>query len=147
MAHKTTHRDLVTNVILLYLMGSTDLLSESSGNLVIPFSQIFNSLRPRQNGRRFPDDIFKWIFLNENVWISITISLKFVSRGLIKNNLWLVQIMTWCRSGGKPSSEPMMVSLLTRICVTRPQWVNEIQSINQTNSNDHMFFILPALLD
>ena len=27
----------------------------------------FNTLRPRQNGRHFPDDIFKWIFLNENV--------------------------------------------------------------------------------
>ena len=26
-----------------------------------------NTLRPRQNGRHFADDIFKWIFLNENV--------------------------------------------------------------------------------
>ena len=26
-----------------------------------------NTLRPRQNGRHFPDDIFKRIFLNENV--------------------------------------------------------------------------------
>ena len=26
-----------------------------------------NSLRPRQNGRNFPDDIFKCIFMNENV--------------------------------------------------------------------------------
>ena len=31
--------------------------------------------------------------------------------------------MAWCRSGDKPLSEPMMVSLLTHICVTRPQWV------------------------
>ena len=30
------------------------------------------------NGRHFADDIFKWIFLNENVWIPIKISLKFV---------------------------------------------------------------------
>ena len=44
-----------------------------------------NTLRPRQNGRNFPDDIFKWIFLNENVWISINISLKFVPRGPINN--------------------------------------------------------------
>ena len=29
----------------------------------------FNTLRPRHYGRRFPDDIFKRIFLNENVWI------------------------------------------------------------------------------
>ena len=27
----------------------------------------FNTLRPRQDGRHFPDDTFKWIFLNENV--------------------------------------------------------------------------------
>ena len=27
----------------------------------------FNTLRPRQNGRRFADDMFKRIFLNENV--------------------------------------------------------------------------------
>ena len=30
-----------------------------------------NTLRPRQNGRHLPDDIFKYIFLNEIVWISI----------------------------------------------------------------------------
>ena len=35
-----------------------------------------------------------------------------------------VQIMVWRRPGDKPLSEPMMVSLLTHICVTRPQWVN-----------------------
>ena len=34
-----------------------------------------NTLRPRQNGRHFPDDIFKWIFVNKNVWISLTFSL------------------------------------------------------------------------
>ena len=28
-----------------------------------------NKLRPRQDGPHFPDDIFKWIFWNENVWI------------------------------------------------------------------------------
>ena len=30
-----------------------------------------NTLRPRQNGRHFPDDIFKRIFLNEKVWTPI----------------------------------------------------------------------------
>ena len=38
----------------------------------------FNTLRPRQNGHHFPNEIFKCIFLNENIWISIRISLKFV---------------------------------------------------------------------
>ena len=83
----------------------------------------FNKLRPRQNGRHFPDDIFKWIFLNENVCISINISLKFVPRGPINNTPTLVQVMTWRRTGDKPLSEPMLIRLPTHICVTRPQWV------------------------
>ena len=82
-----------------------------------------NTLRPRQNGRRFPDDTFKCIFLNENARISIKISMKFVPKGPINNIPALVQIMAWRRPGDKPLSEPMMVSLLTHICVTRPQWV------------------------
>ena len=87
---------------------------------------LFNTLRPRQNCRRFADDTFKRIFLNKNVTISIKISLKFVPKGPINNNPALVQIMAWRRSGDKPLSEPMMVSLLTHICVTRPQWVKAI---------------------
>ena len=79
-----------------------------------------NTLRPRQNGRHFPDDIFKCIFINENVWISIKISLKFIPKGRINNIPALVQIMAWRRPGDKPLSEPTMVSLLTHICVTRP---------------------------
>ena len=75
----------------------------------------------------FPDDFFKRIFLNENVWISLKISLKFVPQGPINNIPALVQIMAWRRPGDKPLSEPMIVSLLTHICVTRPQWVNSIQ--------------------
>ena len=82
-----------------------------------------NTLRPRQDARHFPDDIFKCIFLNENVWTSIAISLKFVSKGPIHDIPALVQIMAWRRSGDKPLSEPMMVRLPTHICVTRHQWV------------------------
>ena len=87
---------------------------------------LFNTLRPRQNGRHFADDIFKCIFLNENVWISIKISLKFVPKGPINDIPALVQIMAWRRQGDKPLSEPMMVNLLTHICVTRPQWVKSV---------------------
>ena len=85
---------------------------------------VVNTLRPRQNGRHFADDIFKCIFLNENVSIAIKISLKFVPKGPINNIPALVQIMAWRRPGDKPLSEPMMVSLPMHICVTRPQWVN-----------------------
>ena len=87
---------------------------------------LINTLRPRQNGRHFADNIFKCIFLNENVWIPIKISLKLVPKGPINNIPALFQIMAWRRPGIKPLSEPMMVSLLTYICVTRPQWVKGI---------------------
>ena len=82
-----------------------------------------NTLRPRQHGRHFAYDTFKCIFLNENVWTPIKISLKFVPKGPINNIPALVQIMAWRRPGDKPFSEPMMVSLPTHICVVRSQWV------------------------
>ena len=65
---------------------------------------LINTLRPRQNGRHFAEDTFKRIFLNENVIISIQISLKFVPKGPINNIPALVQIMAWRRSGDKPLS-------------------------------------------
>ena len=91
-----------------------------------PRGQWVNTLRLRQNVRRFTDDTFKRIFLNENVWMSIEISLKFVPKVPINNIPALVQIMAWRRPGGKPLSDPILVSLPTHICVTRPQWVNAI---------------------
>ena len=90
-----------------------------------PKQPTVNTSRPRQNGRHFPDDIFTYIFLNENVKTFIKISLKFVPKGPINNIPALVQIMAWRRPGDKSLSEPMLVSLPTHICVTRPQWVNK----------------------
>ena len=83
----------------------------------------FNLLRLRRNGRYNADDIFKCIFLKENVWIPNMISLTFVPKGPINNIPSLVQIMAWRWPGDKPLSEPMMVRLPTHICVTWPQWV------------------------
>ena len=91
-------------------------------------SWFINSLRPRQNGCYNADDIFKCIFLNENVWFPTKISLKFVPKCPINNIQTLVLIMAWRRPGDKPLSEPMMVRLPTHICVTRPQWVKSPQS-------------------
>ena len=88
-------------------------------------SQWVNTLRQKQNGRRFADDILKCIFVNDDMWISINISLKFVPKSQINNIPALVQILAWCRPGEKPSSEPIMVRLLTHICVTRPQCVKK----------------------
>ena len=89
------------------------------------FFSIFNTLRPRQNGRHLADYIFKRIIMNENVRISIKISLKFVRKFPINNIPSLVQIMAWRRPGDRPLSEPMMARLPTHICVTRPQWVKD----------------------
>ena len=82
---------------------------------------VINTLRPRQNGCHFPEDIFTCIFLSENVWILLKISLKFIPKVWNNNIPVLVQILAWRRPGNKPLSEPMMISLLMHICVTRPQ--------------------------
>ena len=74
-----------------------------------------NTLRPRQNGRHFADDIFKCIFLDENVWIPIKISLKFLPQGPINNIPAFVKIMAWRRPGDKPWSGPMIVRLMTHL--------------------------------
>ena len=109
-----SHKDLSQNLCIhtFYIMSC-----------ICDLTQQINTLRPRQDRRHFPDAIFKSIFLNENAWISIKISLKFVLKVPISDIPALVQIMAWRRSGDKPLSEPMMDSLLTHICVTRPQWV------------------------
>ena len=64
-------------------------------------------------------------FWDENDWISIKMSHKFFPRVPINNITAFVKIMAWCRPGDKPLSEPMIVSLLTHICSTRPEWVIE----------------------
>ena len=101
--------------------------AESSRESLYPHSsQVsiyhFNTLRPRQNGRHFPD-IFKCMLLNENVWISLKISLTFFPKVRINNLPALVRTMVSHRSGAKPLSEAMMISLLTQICVSRSQLV------------------------
>ena len=70
--------------------------------------------------------IFQMHFLNENVWISIIISLNYLPTYSINNIVAVVQIMAWCWPDGKPLSRTIMVSLLTQICVTRSQWVNSL---------------------
>ena len=81
-------------------------------------------MRPRKDGRRCPDGTFERIFLKD-VIILIKISLKFIPNGPNNNIPALVQIMAWHQPGDMPSSEPMMVRLLTPLCVTRPQRVIE----------------------
>ena len=80
-------------------------------------------LPPGQNGHHFEYDIFKCIFLIENKWNSLKISLKSVPKGPINNIPALVQIKAW--------HQPMVVKLLTHLCGTRPQWINALSSLNK----------------
>ena len=91
----------------------------------IKMDVIFYILRPWQNGNHFPDDTFKHIFLNENVRISIKISLKFVPKGPINKIPALVQMMAWHRPGDKPLFEPMMVRLLINL----KMWKNLLSNL------------------
>ena len=97
-----------------------------------------NTSRPRQNCRHFADDIFKCIFLDVNVWISLKISLNFVPEVRIDNISVLVQIIAWRCPGDKPLSEPLEANLLTHIYVTRLQWVNS-RYVDLFSRNLNMF--------
>ena len=76
---------------------------------------------------------FQMLFLERKCMISIKISFKFVPKGPFNNIPALVQIIAWRRPGDMPLSETIMVSLLTQICVTRPQWV-KIQFMHFANA-------------
>ena len=56
-------------------------------------------------GRNKMATTFKCIFSNENLCISLKLSLKFVSWAPITNIITLVHVMAWCRPGDKPLSE------------------------------------------
>ena len=85
---------------------------------------------------------FSWMKI-----FSIKISLKFVPKGPINNIPTLVQIMTWRRPGDKPLSEPMMVSLMTHICVTRPQRVNISRWIHCSSSLESKTIHIPIKVE
>ena len=72
-----------------------------------------------KNGRHFPDDIFRCIFMNEKICALIEISLKFVPKGPLNNNPALASshYLNQCW----PDS-------LTHICSTRGRWVHYSQT-------------------
>ena len=80
----------------------------------------FNTLRPRRSGSHF-----QTTFSNAFSWMKIVVvwsKFHWNLQGPINNIPVSVQIMGWRRSGDKPLPEPMMFSLMTHICLTRPQW-------------------------
>ena len=96
-----------------YVCDSRCLLFEITGStssLTKPIRQAYssinwtawciNTLRLRQNGSHIAENIFKFIFQNENFCILIKISTKSVPRVPIYNKPALVWIMVWCRCQG-----------------------------------------------
>ena len=60
------------------------------------------TLRQRQDGQPLTDDIFKYIILNENIWISIKISLKHAPQGPSDKKSVLIQVMAWRGTDNTP---------------------------------------------
>ena len=83
----------------------------------------FNTLRARQNGRHFANDIFKCISVDGNFSISDKIWLKYVTYGLIHNVPVPIQVMAWCCSGNKPLSEPTL-TYFTDVYMRHPASIN-----------------------
>ena len=79
----------------------------TSPERVSSYDRWLNTLRPRQIRHHCTDYILKSIFLNENCYILIEISLKFVPEVPVDNNSLLVQVMVWRRTGSKSLSDPM----------------------------------------
>ena len=69
-----------------------------------------NTMKPRQNYCHFTDDIFTCIFFNENAWISLKISLKFVLKFQFNNIPALDQKMPViiCAQHGKNPSRTVL---------------------------------------
>ena len=76
--------------------------------------------------------VCKCIFLIENLWNFIQISLKFIPKASIDNKSALVQELACCMFNAEP-----MTSKLTKayICTFRPQLSDEVRPINVLNSN------------
>ena len=81
---------VLTSVVIVYLVAPASVF----------LTRLVDLSRPKQNGRHFAGDIYKRIFLNENIWISIISSRQFVPNGLINNIPALFQMMAWRRPGG-----------------------------------------------
>ena len=61
-------------------------------NLILESNYTNNTWRMKQNGHHFAEDIFKFVFVYENGYILIQISLEFVPKIPINNDPALIRI-------------------------------------------------------
>ena len=94
-----------------------------------PFCPWGDELTPwnlNKMARHFVDNIFKFIFLTENFYVFIHISLKFVLKGSLNNKPALVQITAWRHTAEKLLPEPTMIKF-TCIVVIVSWYTNQDQ--------------------
>ena len=121
---------------------ATDILVTVFGNkplpeiMPTPYQSDPKEYSLRYWGRNKMAATYQTTFSNAFSWmkclVSVKISLKFVPKGPINNIPSLVQMMAWRRPCDKLLSEPMVVSLVTHTCVSRPQRVNNVWIKYQT---------------
>ena len=103
-------------------------------------------LRQTQNCHYFADNVLKnGTFLNENVWITLYVSMK------VNPEIWIniiqafFQIMAWCQSGDNSLSEPM-IWVYRHLCITLPQWaILFLTWYNEVMNYDHMMIFTHLL--
>ena len=110
-----------------------------------PTSILMITIKQRQNGHHFAYDILQLIFFNEDVWILIQISQKFVHKAPINNKPTLVEITDCCWKDNKPLFKPMMstktVASLYLIDLNFLFWFIALNHVTQTQLRRFYFLI------
>ena len=109
----TKHINHLGFILLLgHILACGSVILKWSGFTQLPNQLTINQLRPDQNGQHFADNIFKWIFLNENYCIFMQILRNFAPKGPIDKCSASGQVMAQHQTGDKPLSEPMKIQFM-----------------------------------
>ena len=92
-----------------------------------------NALRLKKNEWLFAGDIFKYIFVNENVCILIKISQNFVPEDPVVISRNWFRLIAWCLLGAMPLPEPILTNLNKTYGVSRPQIQGHCDLISSTH--------------
>ena len=97
----------------------------------------------------FAENSFKYIFFNENFWISFVIIQKFIPNSQVDNRAALVQVLACCQTGNKPLPEPMLLRIslsLTLYDIDRPQWVNHLPTWKEKQISLNILYDFDAFM-
>ena len=92
-------------------------------NLLIIYQTNYEHIEAKTKWPHFEQDIFKFIYLNDNCCILIQIILKFVPKGLAIHIHASVQKMAYVNQATSHYRNKRRPSLLTHVCINRSQWI------------------------